>query len=87
MLADFIERLRGTAGNSAPMSHDFRVLPDPRSPATEADLEEQVRFALQVRDKITAANEGVIESRNLKHDLTDRSAKMTSVAAFAPLNR
>jgi hypothetical protein len=38
-----------------------------------------------VRDKITAANQGVIESRNLKRDLTDRTGKMTSVAAFAPL--
>jgi len=78
-------RVRMTAGNSAPVSYDFRVLPDPRSDATEADLKEQVRFALQVRDKITAANQGVIESRNLKRDLTDRTAKMTSVAAFAPL--
>lgn len=78
-------RVRMTAGNSAPVSYEFRVLPDPRSDATEADLKEQVRFALQIRDKITAANQGVIESRNLKRDLTDRTEKMTAVPSFAPL--
>jgi photosystem II stability/assembly factor-like uncharacterized protein len=78
-------RVRMTAGNSAPISYDFVVKPDPRSEATEADLKEQVRFALQVRDKITQANVGVIESRNLKRDLADRTAKMASVPAFVPL--
>jgi hypothetical protein len=78
-------RVRMTAGNSAPVSYDFRVLPDPRSEATEADLKEQVRFALQVRDKITAANQGVIEARHIKRELDDRLPKMTGTAAFAPL--
>ena len=78
-------RVRMTAGNSAPIAYDFVVKPDPRSEATTADLGEQVRFALQVRDKITAANVGVIESRHLKRELTDRTAKMASVPAFAPL--
>jgi hypothetical protein len=84
-MAPGMYRVRMTAGNSAPVSYDFRVLPDPRSEATEADLKEQVRFALQVRDKITAANQGVIESRNIKSALTDRAPKMASVPAFAPL--
>lgn len=84
-MAPGMYRVRMTAGSSAPVSYDFRVLPDPRSDATEADLKEQVRFALQVRDKITAANQGVIESRNIKSALTDRAPKMASVPAFAPL--
>ena len=74
-----------TAGTSAPISYDFVVKPDPRSPATDVDLVEQTRFALQVRDKVTQANQGVIEIRNLKRDLTDRDKKMTSVATFGPL--
>ena len=78
-------RVRMTAGTSAPISYDFKVLPDPRADATEADLKEQVRFALEVQQKITKANEGVIESRNIKSDLTDRKLKMSSDATFGPL--
>jgi photosystem II stability/assembly factor-like uncharacterized protein len=78
-------RVRMTAGTSAPISYEFKVLPDPRADATEADLKEQVRFALQVRDKLTQTNEGVIESRHLKRELDDRKPKMTSDATFGPL--
>jgi photosystem II stability/assembly factor-like uncharacterized protein len=78
-------RVRMTAGNSAPISYDFRLLPDPRADATEADLKEQVRFALEVQQKIIKANEGVIESRNLKSELTDRKPKMASDATFGSM--
>ena len=74
-----------TAGNNAPITYTYEVKPDPRSTATVADLTEQTRFALQVRDKFTQANQGVIEIRNLKTDLKDREPKMTSNAAFGPL--
>ena len=74
-----------TAGTNAPISYQYVVKPDPRSDATEADLVEQTRFALQVRDRVTQANEGVIEIRNLKKDLTDRAGKMTANTAFGPL--
>jgi hypothetical protein len=60
-------------------------VPDPRADATEADLKEQVRFALQVQSKITAANEGVIESRNLKREMDARKAEMMADATFGPL--
>jgi photosystem II stability/assembly factor-like uncharacterized protein len=72
-------------GNYPPVTQQFVVQRDPRSPATDADLAEQARFALQVRDRITEANEGVIEARNLKHEMQDRAPKMTSNPAFAKL--
>jgi hypothetical protein len=75
--------VRMTAGTAAPISYQFALKPDPRSPATEADLVEQVRFALQVRDRITQANEGVIEIRNLERELGDRSGKMAANTGFA----
>jgi len=80
-------RMTATKGSVAPtpVSFDFRMLPDPRAEATEADLKEQVRLALVVRDKITQANQGVIESRHLKSELDDRKAKMTADATFSPL--
>ena len=78
-------QVRMIAANSAPITENFVVEPDPRSAATEADLVEQVRFALQVRDRITAANEGVITIRNFERDLADRTPKMSSNAAFTKL--
>ena len=78
-------RVKMTAGTNAPISYNYIVKPDPRSKATDADLLEQTRFALQVRDKVTQANQGVIEIRNLKTDLKDRATKMTANTAFGPL--
>jgi hypothetical protein len=74
-----------TAAKHTPITQEFVVDRDPRSEATNADLVEQVRFALQVRDRITEANEGVITIRNLKRDMTDRAPQMSGTASFAPL--
>ena len=74
-----------TVGSNTPISYAYVVKPDPRSESTEADLVEQTRFALQVRDRVTQANQGVIEIRNLKKDLTDRTPKMTQSPTFGPL--
>ena len=74
-----------TAGRYEPVSATFVVDRDPRSPATNADLIEQTRFALQVRDRITEANQGVITIRNLKTDMDERAPKMTGNPAFATL--
>jgi photosystem II stability/assembly factor-like uncharacterized protein len=74
-----------TAGNSAPVKYNFEVLPDPRSDATVADLVEQTRFALQIRDRVTQSHQGVIEIRNLKRDLEDRAEKLKSNTAFTTL--
>ncbi|MEP6765081.1 MAG: glycosyl hydrolase, partial [Gemmatimonadaceae bacterium] len=74
-----------TAGNNAPVSAEFVVKRDPRSSATDADLMEQTRFALQVRDRITQANEGVITIRNLKREMDERAPKMASTTEFADL--
>ena len=72
-------RVPMTAGNSAPVSYDFRVLLDSHCEVTEADRKQLVR------DKITAANQGVIGSRNIKSALTRRAPKIASVPAFEPL--
>ena len=43
--------------------------------ATNADLAEQERFALQLRDRVTAANDAVKTIRNVKRQLEDRAAE------------
>lgn len=57
-------------------SQPFTVMKDPRSTATQADLEQQFAFLIAVRDKTTQANDAVKKIRSVKSQLTDRAAKM-----------
>ncbi|MFN3729596.1 MAG: WD40/YVTN/BNR-like repeat-containing protein [Fimbriimonadaceae bacterium] len=50
-------------------SQTARFLPDPRSGATEADLVEQFRFATQIRDRVSEANDAVVIIRDLRTKL------------------
>ena len=53
----------------------LRILKDPRSPASEADLQEQFALALQIRDKTTEANDAVRTIRNVKGQLRQRQSE------------
>ena len=77
--------VRVTVGNEPPMVEKLIVKRDPRAEATDADLVEQHRLAMRVRDRVTEANNGVRTIRNVKSQLSDRTPRMSSVAAFAPL--
>ncbi|HEV8612207.1 MAG TPA: glycosyl hydrolase, partial [Gemmatimonadales bacterium] len=66
--------VRVTAGDQSE-TQTFQVLKDPRGNATQADLDAQYAFALQVRDKTTEANNAVRTIRNLKAQLADRRAQ------------
>jgi hypothetical protein len=59
----------------------FRLLKDPRTTATQADLAEQFRFQLQIRDRVTEANDAVKSIRFVKRELGDRRPKLTGDAA------
>ena len=50
----------------------LRVLKDPRSTATEADLADQFKLALEIRDKTSEANNAVRTIRNVKGQLEQR---------------
>ncbi|MGE5733081.1 MAG: glycosyl hydrolase, partial [Gemmatimonas sp.] len=77
--------VRVTVGNDAPLTEHFVVKKDPQSAATVADLVEQHRFAIQLRDRVTAANDAVKTIRNVKRQLEDRVPKMTADASFAAM--
>ncbi|MFI5230467.1 MAG: WD40/YVTN/BNR-like repeat-containing protein [Gemmatimonadales bacterium] len=77
--------VRLLAGNAAPLSEKFIVRKDPQTPATVADLAEQERFALQVRDRVTAANDAVKMIRSVKRQLDERGASMSGNASFASM--
>jgi hypothetical protein len=71
------------------LSQSFNVEKDPRlDSVTLADLTEQFKLAMQVRDKTTEANEIVIEIRELKKQMEERlkgsqdAALKTALDAF-----
>jgi photosystem II stability/assembly factor-like uncharacterized protein len=57
-------------------TQSFTVLKDPRSGASQADIEEQYALLIQVRDKTSEANNAVRTIRNIKAQLVDRQAKV-----------
>ncbi|HEV8197769.1 MAG TPA: glycosyl hydrolase, partial [Gemmatimonadales bacterium] len=63
--------VRITAGDKTE-SQTFKVLKDPRSDATPADLDTQYAFLLQVRDKTSEANNAVRTIRNVRAQLAER---------------
>ncbi len=82
--------VRITAGDKTE-TQTFKLLKDPRSEATQADLDEQFAFAIKIRDKTTEANNAVRTIRNVKAQLKDRqgranaTGKVTLDKLVAPL--
>ena len=58
-------------------SQMFRIRKDPRSEATDAQLVEQFRLLLAIRDKTTEANNAVRLARNMRFNVADRTGKLT----------
>jgi photosystem II stability/assembly factor-like uncharacterized protein len=77
--------VRLVVGDHAPLTEKFVVKRDPQTAATVADLVEQQRFAIQVRDRVTAANDAVKTIRNAKRQVEDRAAKMSGTPSFGAL--
>ncbi|HYL72621.1 MAG TPA: glycosyl hydrolase [Bryobacteraceae bacterium] len=62
--------------NGAMQTEKLRVLKDPRIPnVSNSDLAEQFKLASQVRDKVSEADEMVIQIRAIKKQLKDRTDK------------
>ncbi len=62
-------------------SHTFRLKKDPRSDATDADLQAQFKLLIAIRDKTSAANNAVRLVRNMRWQVGDRAPKLTGAAA------
>jgi hypothetical protein len=50
-------------------SHYFKVLPDPRSSATQEDFDAQFAFLVEVRDRLSAAHRGIKQIREVREQL------------------
>nr|MBP7549701.1 glycosyl hydrolase [Gemmatimonadaceae bacterium] len=66
--------VRMTVGDAAPQVATFKLVNDPRTTATAADLQAQFDFLIQVRDRTTAANDAVKTIRNVRLQLQERVA-------------
>jgi hypothetical protein len=77
--------VRLIVGNDAPLTEKLVVRKDPQSRATNADLAEQLRFGLQIRDSVSAANDAIRVIRNVKRQLEDRASKMSGNASFGSM--
>jgi photosystem II stability/assembly factor-like uncharacterized protein len=68
--------------NGVTETRPLTVMKDPRlTGVTEADLAEQFKLAMQVRDKTSEANEMVIRIREIKKNIADRVKKDPSLDA------
>ncbi len=65
-------QVRVTA-NGASQTQPLTLKMDPRSTVTQADLEDQFRAAIRVRDQVSAADEMVIAIRQINKELHDRA--------------
>ncbi len=87
VLAPGAYTIRLTVGAEKPMTQPLIVKRDPRSGATDADLVEQTKFALKLRDRMTEADDAVKKIRSVKEQLDERAPKMTNVKDFAALSK
>ena len=62
--------------NGVTLTKSFEVVKDPRlTDVSHADLEEQFKLAIEIRDKVSEANDAVSKIRELKKQLKERSAE------------
>ena len=57
-------------------TQEFEILKDPRLKITSEDYQAQFDFLMKVRNKVSEANEGIINIRKIKQDLTYLKNKM-----------
>lgn len=55
--------------NGKSQTQDFEILKDPRLNTSPEDFQAQFEFLMKVRNKVTEANEGIINLRKIKEDL------------------
>ena len=67
--------VRVTVNGGESKTQPFRITEDPRSTASPADLQAQFDLAMQVRDKLSAANQAVIDVRKIRDQVNDRLGK------------
>jgi hypothetical protein len=76
-----------TVAGQPAQTQTFRILPDPRLKATQADYDAQVALLLKIRDRTSEANNAVRTIRNVKAQLRDRTRQASSNTQLADAAR
>jgi hypothetical protein len=66
-------------------SIDFIVLPDPRLKNTQEDYKKQLDYLLKVRDKVSEANQAILDIRTIKKDLIYIKEKLGNQSLYKDL--
>lgn len=74
----------GQAGGES-QEQEFEILKDPRVNTTSEEFRAQFDFLTKVRDKVTEANQGVIDIRKIKEDLSSLKNKVGTEAQYKEL--
>jgi photosystem II stability/assembly factor-like uncharacterized protein len=72
--------------NGQAQTQEFEILKDPRLKTTLEDYQAQFDFLIKVRNKVSEANEGVVNIRKIKEDLAYLKNKMGSDEKNKDLN-
>ena len=72
--------------NGNTTEQEFEILKDPRINTTQEELQSQFEFLTKVRDKVSDANQGVIDIRKIKADLTFLKTKIGSDVQYKELS-
>ena len=75
--------VRMTVGSNPPQTQTVRVRKDPRTTASDADVNEQVKFLLRIRDTVSAANNAVRTIRNVRYKLDSLRPLVTGAPSAA----
>jgi photosystem II stability/assembly factor-like uncharacterized protein len=72
--------------NGQLQEQEFEILKDPRINTTPEEFQAQFDFLIKVRDKVTEANQGVIDIRKIKDDLGSLKNKISAEPQYKELN-
>jgi photosystem II stability/assembly factor-like uncharacterized protein len=72
--------------NGQSQEQEFEIVKDPRIKTTLPELQAQFDFLVKVRDKVSEANQGVLDIRKIKDDLNSLKSKIGALPAYKELN-
>ncbi len=64
--------------NGESYEQEFKILSNPKSSCSIADLQEQFDFVIGVRDKLTETHQAILDIRKLRDDIVDVESKLNS---------
>jgi photosystem II stability/assembly factor-like uncharacterized protein len=78
-------RLTVPGAGGGTFTQPFEIRRDPRSSATQEDLEAQFRFEMEIRDKLTETHEAIGRIREVRAQLGEIEKRLAKDAAMKPV--